>query len=146
VRSVAARAKGTATPGERFMGPGWMALFVGPEFDPFSHDGLVGGVEQYHALREARLLEFAYDSGVRFLVVSSPGPASAAPRLPPSWELRLVSDGVVPSGRSLWASLSRAADDCGLERCSARVSVFRLSRSSAGGNLAVSSRPLGTEP
>jgi hypothetical protein len=136
VRKVTARAKSAAAPGERFMGPGWMALFVGPEFDPFSHDGLVGGVEQYHALRAARLVEFAYESGVRFLVVSSPGAASAPPQLSSPWELQLVSDGVVPSGRSLWSSLSRADDDCGLRRCSATVAVYRLSRGAAAGELA----------
>jgi len=126
--AVAARAKLAAAPGERFMGPGWMSLLVGPEFAPFSQDGLVGGVEQYRAIREGRALEFAYDSGVRFMFTWSPEPApSAAPALPPPWQLDLVSSGEVPSGRSVWASLLGDTAGCGLGRCNSYVSVYRLS-------------------
>ena len=126
--AVATRAKRAAAPGERFMGPGWMSLLVGPEFAPFSQDGLVGGAEQYRAIREGRALEFAYDSGVRFMFTWSPEPASvAAPALPPPWQLDLVSSGEVPSGRSVWASLLGDSAGCGLGRCNSYVSVYRLS-------------------
>jgi hypothetical protein len=131
-QAIVNRAKEVAVPGERFMGPGWMALLVGPEFEPFSQDGLVGGVEQYRALREGRLLEFAYESDVRFLVTSNTTPATAPPSLPPPWQLSLVSNGAVPSGRSLWALASRDDQTCGVGSCRAFVSVFRLSRSTTG--------------
>jgi hypothetical protein len=126
--AVAARAKQAAAPGERFMGPGWMSLLVGPEFAPFSQDGLVGGVEQYRAIREGRALEFAYDNGVRFMFTwgSQPAP-SATPALPPPWHLDLVSSGEVPNGRSVWASLLGDTAGCGLGRCNSYVSVYRLS-------------------
>ena len=124
--AVAARAKQVAAPGERFMGPGWMSLLVGPEFSPFSQDGLVGGAEQYRAIRAGRALEYAYDSGVRFLFTWSPASA-AAPPLPPPWQLQLVSTGEVPTGRSVWATLLGDPAGCGLGRCSSFVSVYRLS-------------------
>jgi hypothetical protein len=126
--AVATRAKHAASPGERFMGPGWMSLLVGPEFEPFSQDGLVGGAEQYRALREGRALEYAYDHGVRFMFAWSPSSAGAAPPvLPPPWQLQLVSSGEVPTGRSLWASLLGDTSGCGLGRCNSSVSVYRLS-------------------
>jgi hypothetical protein len=109
-----------------------MALLVGPEFEPFSQDGLVGGVGQYRALREGRLLEFAYASDVRFLVTSHTTPGAAPPSLPPPWRLSLVSSGGVPSGRSLWALASGDDQTCGLGSCRAFVSIFRLSRSATG--------------
>jgi hypothetical protein len=127
IAAVAAEAKRTAQPGERFMGPGWMSLLVGPQFQPFSQDGLVGGVEQYHALREGRLLEFAYASGVRYLFVSRPDAQSGVPELSTRWQLELVSDAVVPSGRSVWAALDGAGDGGGFDRSGAHVSVYRLS-------------------
>lgn len=127
MRSVADAAKRAAGPGERFMGPGWMALLVGPEFEPFSQDGLVGGAAQYRAIREGRLMEFAYASGVRFLVMSSPAPAALVPpQVQPSWQLTLVSEGPVPNGGSLWASLGRG-DQCGLGRCESFLAIYRLS-------------------
>src|SRR5690606_37087990 len=87
--SVAALAKRDAIPGERFMGPGWMSLLIGPEFAPFSHDGLVGGAEQYQAIREGRALDYAYQQGVRFLFTRSLGEDPLAdPVLPPPWRLR----------------------------------------------------------
>ena len=126
--AVAARAKQAASPGDRFMGPGWMSLLVGPEFSPFSQDGLVGGAEQYRAIREGRSLEYAYDNGVRFLFTWTPEPTtSAPPALPPPWQLDLVTSGDVPTGRSLWASLAGEHSDCGLGRCNSRVAVYRLS-------------------
>lgn len=126
--AVAARAKRVAAPGDRFMGPGWMSLLVGPEFAPYSQDGLVGGAGQYRAIREGRALEFAYDNGVRFMFAWSPEPASvAAPELPPPWRLDLVSSGEVPSGGSVWASLLGDRAGCGLGRCNSYVSVYRLS-------------------
>jgi hypothetical protein len=110
------------------MGPGWMSLLVGPEFAPFSQDGLVGGAEQYRAIREGRALEFAYDNGVRYMFTWGPQPPSAAPpALPPPWQLDLVSSGAVPSGRSVWASLLGDTAGCGLGRCTSYVSVYRLS-------------------
>jgi hypothetical protein len=128
MRSVAESAKRVAAPGDRFMGPGWMSLLVGPEFEPFSQDGLVGGAAQYRALREGRLLDFAYESGVRFLFIASPVPSSvAAPQLPSPWELSLVSEGAVPNGGSLWAALSGQQSDCGLGRCNSFLAVYRLS-------------------
>lgn len=127
--SIAARAKQDAAPGERFMGPGWMGLVIGPEFEPFSHDGLVGGAGQYRAIREGRALAYAYDHGVRYLFTRSPGTSGpAAPVLPPPWQLQRVASGEVPTGRSVWAFLFAEGNGCGLVRCSSRVSVYRLSQ------------------
>ena len=127
MQSITDRAKKTALPGERFMGPGWIAMLIGPEFEPFSSDGLVGGVEQYHAVKEGRLMSFAYQSGVRFVFTASAVNGTAAvPPNAPMWDSKLISEGLVPTGRSLWGSLDRA-DMCGLRRCSRIVAVYRLS-------------------
>ena len=128
LRAVAERAKQQAEPGERFMGPGWMSLLVGPEFEPFSQDGLVGGVEQFRALRAGRALEFAYDSGVRYVFTSSNTPGQPAPAVPAPYRLAPISSGAVPNGRSLWAALTAPEDPCGLRPCASSVSIFRLTR------------------
>jgi hypothetical protein len=128
LRAVAERAKQHAEPGARFMGPGWMSLLVGPEFEPFSQDGLVGGIEQYHALRAGRALDFAYDSGVRYLFTSSNTPEPSAPLVPASYRLEPISSGPVPNGRSLWAALTAPEDPCGLRPCASHVSIYRVTR------------------
>jgi hypothetical protein len=127
MRAVAESAKKAAAPGERFMGPGWMSLLVGPEFEPFSQDGLAGGAAQYQALRQGRLIDFAYESGVRFLFIARPDGASPSPQLAGPWRLSVVSEGPVPNGGSLWAALGRAESDCGLGRCDSWLGVYRLS-------------------
>jgi hypothetical protein len=127
MRTVAEGAKKAAAPGERFMGPGWMSLLVGPEFEPFSQDGLVGGAAQYQALREGRLLDFAYESGVRFLFISRPANVDPPPELLGPWQLHVVSEGAVPNGGSLWAALGRQSD-CGLGRCESFLGVYRVSQ------------------
>jgi hypothetical protein len=151
MRTVAEGAKKAAAPGERFMGPGWMSLLVGPEFEPFSQDGLVGGAAQYQAMREGRLLDFAYESGVRFLFISRPDGASPAPQLAGPWRIDVVSEGPVPSGGSLWAALAGPSSECGLGRCSTFLGVYRLSpRSRLDDGLAtsvdVARRPIAVPP
>lgn len=118
MRHIIDRAKAVAKPGERFMGPGSTALLVGPEFEPFSFDGLVGGVAEYRAITQGRLVDFAYQSGVRF-VFSEEHLAGSR------FRAELVSQGIVPSGRSVWRLL-RGVRECGAKPCSTTFGVYRV--------------------
>jgi hypothetical protein len=122
-------AKAVASPGDRFMGPGSTALLVGPEFQPFSHDGLVGGVEQLRARRTGRLMEFAYQNGVRFIFFSSfPRSASHGPHVGKHFRVDLVSQAILPSGGGFWANIGHQAALRGGGSASI-FAIYRLSRS-----------------